>query len=65
MRTRSFWGILRTLLRREGADPMVAAMFYRDLVQAIIIYGSEMWLLFVAMESKFEGMHTGFLRQIT
>ena len=40
-------------------------MFYRAVVQAILLYRSEMWVLSVAMERKAEEMHTGFLRQIT
>ena len=29
MRARLVWGRMRTLLRREGADPRVSEMFYR------------------------------------
>ena len=47
------------------AEPRVSATFYRLVVQAILLYGSETWVLLTAMESKMEGMHTGFLLQIT
>ena len=49
----------------EGADPRVAEMFYGALVQAVLLYGSDMGVLLAAMEKKVEGAHTGFLRQIT
>ena len=45
MRARSVWGRLGTLLRREGADPKVSESFYRAVVQAILLYGSETWVL--------------------
>ena len=65
MRTRLVWGRLGTLLRREGADPRVAEMFYRAVDQAILLYGSETWVISAAMERKVEGTHIGLLRQIT
>ena len=49
MRARLFWGRLGTLILREGADPRLAAMFYRDVVQDISLYGSEKWLLLSEM----------------
>ena len=64
-RARSVWGRLRTLLQREGTDPRVAEMFYREVVQAILLYGLETWVLLTEMERKVEGTHTRFLRNIT
>ena len=65
MRARSIWGRLRTLLRQEGADPEVSESFYRAVMQAILLYGSEMWVLLASMEKRVEGKHTEFLRMIT
>ena len=64
MRARLVWGRLGTLIRREGAYPRVAAMFYREVAQAILLYGSEMWVLLAKMDKKVEGEHMGFLRNI-
>ena len=52
MRARLVWGRLGTLLQREGADPRLSTIFYRDVVQAVQIFGSETWVLLAAMESK-------------
>ena len=41
MRARSVWGIVGTLLRLEGAEPSVLAIFYRAVVQVILLYGSD------------------------
>ena len=65
MRARSVWGRLGTLLRQEGEEPRVAVIFYRVVVQEILMYGSDMWVLLEEMENKVEGAHTGLLRQIT
>ena len=40
MHARSVWGGLGTLLRLEGADPRGEAMFYRGVVQVILLFGS-------------------------
>ena len=39
-------------------------MFYRVVVQAILLYGSEMWVILAEIERKVEGMHTGLLQHI-
>ena len=44
-----FWGRLGTLLQREGVYPKVLASFYRAVVQAILLYGSETWILLASM----------------
>ena len=45
MRARPVWGRLGGLIRREGADTKALGIFYRAVVQAIILYGSETWIL--------------------
>ena len=58
------WSCLGKLLRREGAEPQVSAMFYREVVQAVIIFGAETWVLSELMSRNLEGVHVGFLRKI-
>ena len=53
------------MLWQEGADPIISAKFYRVLVQAVLLFGSETWLLMAAMIKNLEGVHMGFLRQMT
>ena len=43
-RERNVWGQLGKILRIERADIMVSEMFYREVVQAVIILGSESWV---------------------
>ena len=40
-------------------------MFYREVVQDILLYGSETWVILAEMERKVEWMHTRFLWKIT
>ena len=40
-------------------------MFYKEVIQAILLYGLETWVLSSEMEKKVEGAHAGFLRGIT
>ena len=49
------------MLQREGSEPRVSEIFYRVLLQAILLYRSETRVLSAAMERKVEGIHTEFL----
>ena len=53
------------MLRREGTDIKVLEMFYREVVQAVLLFGSESGVLLSAMVKTVERAHTGFLHQIT
>ena len=59
------WGRIGKLLRREGADPSVSTKFYRAVVQVVLLFGAETWMLSAPMAKKLEGVHMGFLRQVT
>ena len=43
----------------------MSASFYRAVVQAIILYRSETWVLWESMAKRIEGTHMEFLRMIT
>ena len=43
----------------------MASVLFRAVTQAVLLFGSETLVLFMAMERTVEGTHTGFLRQIT
>ena len=52
---RSVWERLGTLLRWEGADTKVLESFYGAVVQKILLYGSETWVLLTSMTKRIEG----------
>ena len=43
----------------------MSASFYRAVVQAILLYGWEMWVLLASMANRIEGTHTEFLKIFT
>ena len=59
------WNRLGKLLRREGAELQVSAMFYQAVVKSVLLLGVETWVLSDVMSRKIEGVRVGFLRQIT
>ena len=64
-KARQVLGCLGKILRREGADLILSAKFYRAVVQVVLLFGSETWVLTAAMMQKIEGVHMGFLWQVT
>ena len=48
-----------------GGRTQGAASIYREVVQSIILYGSETWVLLMSMANRVEGGHTEFLQLIT
>ena len=53
------------ILWKEGAKPQVSPMFHRAVVQTVLIFGEETWVLSEAISSNLEEVHMGFLNQIT
>ena len=61
----TFWGQLGKLLRREGAEPIVSEKNYCAVNHAVLLFGSETWVITSSMMQNIEGVHVGFLRQVT
>ena len=53
-RARQFWGFLGKLLRREGLNPIIPEEFYCEVVQAVLLFGYESWVLTAEMLQKLE-----------
>jgi hypothetical protein len=45
------------VLRGENTAPRIAAKFYKAVVQAILLYGSETWNLTKSVLARLEGFH--------
>jgi hypothetical protein len=56
-KARATWARVGQVLRRENATPFVAAWFYQAIVQAILLYGSETWVLTRTALARLEGFH--------
>ena len=44
-----FWDRLDKLLRREGAEPFVSAHFYWAVLQEVLLFGADTWVMLEAM----------------
>ena len=63
-KARQVWGRLRKIIRMEGVEPFVSAIFYIVVVQAVLIFRSEKCVLLAEMLKRLEGVHVFFLRKI-
>ena len=43
------------MIRREGADPIFSAKFYRMVVQEVLLFGSETWVLMATFLASSDG----------
>ena len=64
-KARKRWGMVSRVLRREGASPRVSGMFYKAVVQSVLLFGSETWVVSDAMRKALEGFHHRVARQLT
>ena len=62
---RKVWGRLRKIFWREGGETAVSEKFYHTIVQAVLFFGTDTWVLTETMSQRILGAHVSFLRQIT
>ena len=58
------WGRLSRVLGREGADPKVSQAFYIAVTQAVLLFGSDMWVLTLRMEKALDIFQSRVARKI-
>jgi hypothetical protein len=51
------WARVGQVLRGENTAPRIAAKFYKAVVQAVLLYGSETWNLTNSALARLEGFH--------
>ena len=54
-RARQKWARITRVLRKEGANARTLGQIYLVVVQAVLIYGSETWVLTPSMKRVFGG----------
>jgi hypothetical protein len=59
------WGRLQRLLTKDCADTKSMSSIYKAAVQAVLLYGSETWVLTGAMEKTLQSFHRKCARYIT
>ncbi len=56
-KARATWARVGQVLRSENASPPIAARFYQAIVQAILLYGSETWVISRTALTQLKGFH--------
>ena len=59
------WGRLAQVLGREGADPKVSRSFYTAVIQQVLLFGAETWVLTRKMESDLDAFQDKVARRLT
>jgi hypothetical protein len=58
------WGRIRRLLSRQDASPRTMARFYLAIIQSILLFGSETWVLSQRDLQRLESFHAKCARQM-
>ena len=64
-RARDKWGRISQVLRTQNVSPRARGYFYKAVVQAILLYGSETWTLSERMLKNFRSFHHRVARHLT
>ena len=64
-RARQKWNAIARILKREGANARIMAKFYMAVVQAVLLYGAESWVITKRNWKRLESFHNRALRYMT
>ena len=64
-KARARWNGIAKILKREGANAKTMAKFYLTIVQALLLYGSESWVISEKNMRKLESFHKRAVRYMT
>jgi hypothetical protein len=64
-KARARWARVSRVLTRKSATAKMMGKFYLSVVQSVLLYGAETWVLSKRMEGMLEGFHNRCARQMT
>ena len=64
-RAKRKWGRFSAILRSQGVKPRVMGYFYKAVVQAVLLYGSESWVLSEFFLKQLRSFHARVARYLT
>jgi hypothetical protein len=64
-KARQKWGRISRILSKESAKPRVMASFYKAIVQSVLLYGAESWVISERTLLKLRSFHRRCARYIT
>ena len=65
VKVQKIWGLLLRILIQEGTDKRVSGNFFKAVVQVVLLFGEETWLLTPRIEWALEIFLHGAARRIT
>ena len=64
-RARARWNNVAQILKREGANAPTMARFYKAIIQAVLLYGSESWTITKLNWDRLRSFHKRAIRYMT
>ena len=64
-KAQKIWGRLKRILSREGAYKQVSGNFFKAVVQQVLLFGADTWVMTPRMERELTSFMHGAARQIT
>ena len=64
-KARKSWGRMQGILRREGATPRIPGNFFKAVVQQVLLFGAETWVVTPKMERALSAFLHGVARRLT
>jgi len=64
-RAREKWTRIGNVLRTDGASARTMGYFYKAIVQAVLLYGSESWTITTSIMQKIKSFHARVARSLT
>ena len=65
VKARKSWGRLQGILIREGANKRVSGNFFKEVVQQVLLFGAETWVVSPRMERALSAFIHGAARRLT
>ena len=64
-KARKSWGRMQGILRREGATPRISGNFFKAVVQQMLLFGAETWVVTPKIERAMSPFLHGAARRLT
>ena len=64
-KARKRWALVARVLRRDDAKPKVMAIFYKAIVQSVLLYGCETWVITPRVLQVLGGFHHRVARRLS
>ena len=65
VKARKSWGGMQGILRREGATTQISENFFKAVVQQVLLFGAETWVVTPNMERALSTFIHGASRRLT